>query len=156
MCQVTLWKLGFWSLQTRTLSPNACVNQGLLIHIPSAVLGPLVNKRRKSLKPVASIEMKVKVLATQSYPTLFMTLWTIALQAPLSLEFSRQEYWRGLPCSSPGDLPNPGIEPGSPALQADSLPSEPPGKSLIHIYHNLYPFVCSWALGLLLYLGYCK
>ena len=44
------------------------------------------------------------------------------------MEFSRQEYWSGLPFPSPGDLPNPGIEPGSPALQADALPSEPPGK----------------------------
>ena len=42
--------------------------------------------------------------------------------------FSRQEYWSGLPFPSPGDLPNPGIEPGSPTLQADALPSEPPGK----------------------------
>ena len=45
-----------------------------------------------------------------------------------SMEFSRQEYWSGLPFPSPGDLPNPGIEPGSPAFQADALPSEPPGK----------------------------
>ena len=44
------------------------------------------------------------------------------------MEFSRQEYWSGLPFRSPGDLPNPGMEPGSPALQADALPSEPPGK----------------------------
>ena len=51
-----------------------------------------------------------------------------ALQAPPSMEFSRQEYWSGLPSPSPGDLPDPGIEPGSPALQADSLPSEPLGK----------------------------
>ena len=49
--------------------------------------------------------------------------WTVALQVPLSMGFSRQEYWIGLPFSSPGDLPNPGIEPGSPALQADSLPT---------------------------------
>ena len=47
------------------------------------------------------------------------------------MELSRQEYWNGLPFPSPGDLPNPGIEPGSPALQADSLPSEPPGKPRI-------------------------
>ena len=55
-------------------------------------------------------------------------LWTIACQAPLSTGFSRQEYWSGLPCLPPGDLPNPGIEPRYPALQVDSLLSEPPGK----------------------------
>ena len=59
---------------------------------------------------------------------LFATPWTVARQAPLSMGFSRQEYWSGLPFPSPGDLPNPGIEPGSPALQADALSSEPPGK----------------------------
>ena len=59
---------------------------------------------------------------------LFATPWTVARQAPLSMGFSRQGYWSGLPFPSPGDLPNPGIEPGSPALQADALSSEPPGK----------------------------
>ena len=54
-----------------------------------------------------------------------MTPWTVAYQAPQSTEFSKQEYWSGLPFPSPGDLPNPGIEPGSPTLQADSLSSEP-------------------------------
>ena len=53
---------------------------------------------------------------------LFVTPWTIAHQAPLSMELSRQEYWSRVPFPSPGDLPNPGIEPASPALQADSLP----------------------------------
>ena len=58
-----------------------------------------------------------------------VTLCTAACQTPLSMGFSRQEYWGGLPCPHPpGDLPNPGIEPRSPTLQADSLPSEPPGK----------------------------
>ena len=52
----------------------------------------------------------------------------VACQVLLSMGFSRQEYWSGLPFPSPGDLPNPEIEPGSPALQVDSLPSEPPGK----------------------------
>ena len=56
--------------------------------------------------------------------------WTIAHQAPLSMEFSRQEFWSELSFPPPGDLPDPGIEPGSPALQADSLLSEPPGKPL--------------------------
>ena len=59
----------------------------------------------------------------------FVTPWTGAHQAPLSMGFSRQEYWSGLPFLSPGDLPNPGIEPRPPALQADTLTSEPPGKS---------------------------
>ena len=53
---------------------------------------------------------------------------TIAYQAPPSMKFSRQEYWSGLPFPSPGDLPDPGIEPGPPTLQADTLPSEPPEK----------------------------
>ena len=57
---------------------------------------------------------------------------TTAHQAPPSLGFSRQEHWSGLPLPSPGDLPNPGIEPGSPALQADALPSEPQGKPHMH------------------------
>ena len=59
---------------------------------------------------------------------LFATPWTLTGQAPLSMGFSRQEYWSALPCPPPGDLPKPGIEPRSPMLQADSLPSEPPGK----------------------------
>ena len=57
-----------------------------------------------------------------------MTPWTVAHQAPLSMEFSRQEYWSGLPFSFPGDLPDPEIEPGSPALQTGSLLFEPAGK----------------------------
>ena len=59
---------------------------------------------------------------------LFATPWTVAYQASLSMGFSRQEYWSGLPFPSPGDLPDPGIEPGSPALESDALTSEPPGK----------------------------
>ena len=59
---------------------------------------------------------------------ILVTLWTIAHQAPLSTWFSRQEYWSGLPFPSPGDLSDPGNEPGSPTLQADSLPTELPGK----------------------------
>ena len=69
--------------------------------------------------------MKVKSL---SRARLFATPWTVADQAPPSVGFSRQEYWSGLPFHSPADLPHSGIEPGSPALQADILPSEPPGK----------------------------
>ena len=58
----------------------------------------------------------------------FVTPWTVAHQVPLSMVFSRQEYWSGLPFPTSGDLPNPGIKPGSPALQANSLPVELPGN----------------------------
>ena len=67
---------------------------------------------------------------------LFATPWTVAHQAPLSMGFSRQEYWSELPFPSPEDLPDPGIEPRSPALQADILTSEPPGKP-----HSLLKFL---------------
>ena len=119
------------------------------------------------------------VLSHFSRVQLFVTLWTAARQVSLSMGFSRQEYWSGLPCPPPGDLPNPGIkptslmspalagkfytteppgkpfpspgdlphpgiEPRSPALQADSLPSEPTGKSHCYLFfffwkkHSLY------------------
>ena len=72
--------------------------------------------------------MKVKVKSL-SCVRLFETPWTVAHQAPPSMGFSRQEYWSGLPFPSPGDLLDPGIEPGSPKFQADALTSEPPGKN---------------------------
>ena len=76
--------------------------------------------------------VKVKSL---SCVRLFATPWTVAYQAPLSMGFSRQECWSGLPFPSPGDIPNPGIEPGSPALQADAFPSEPP----VNINRSIWP-----------------
>ena len=79
--------------------------------------------------------MYLCVCQSLSCVRIFVTPWTVAHQTPLFMKFCRQEYFFGLPCPSAGDLPNPGIEPGSPALQADSLPlSEPPGK---HIYVNV-------------------
>ena len=74
--------------------------------------------------------MKVKLL---SYVQLFGIPWTVAYQAPPSMGFPRQEYWSGVPFPSPGDLADPGSEPGSPALQADTLPSEPPEATIIII-----------------------
>ena len=71
-----------------------------------------------------------KYVCVLSSVWLFVTPWTIAHQAPPSMEFSRQEYWRGLPFPSPGDLPNPRIEPGPPTLRADALPSELPGNPM--------------------------
>ena len=81
----------------------------------------MVNKRVQN-----AVKLKVKSL---SHVQLFAIPWTIAYQAPLSMRFSRQEYWSGLPFPSPGFLPNPGIKPISLALQTDDLPSEPPGKT---------------------------
>ena len=86
------------------------------------------------LIPIANIIVKVKSL---SHVLLFVTPWTVVYNAPPSMGFSRQEYQSGLPLPSPEDLPNPGIEPGSPTLQADALPSEPPGKSPRHKYQLL-------------------
>ena len=72
-------------------------------------------------------KVKVRLL---SHVRLFATPWTVAHQPPPVMGFSRHEYWSGLPFPSPGDLPYPGTEPMSPALQADALTSEPPGKLL--------------------------
>ena len=66
-----------------------------------------------------------------SHVQLFLTPWTVARQASLSMGFFKQEYWSGLPCPPPGDLPDSEIESRSPALQADSLPSEPQGKPIL-------------------------
>ena len=89
-----------------------------------------------------------------SHGRLFATLWTLALQALPSMGFFRQDYWSGLPCRPPGDLPNPGIEPRSLALQVDSLPSEPPGKPMItrvgslSLLQGIFP-TQEWNQGLL-------
>ena len=72
--------------------------------------------------------MKLYRIMLVSHAQLFATLWTVALQAPLTMGFARQEYWSELPFPSAGDLPKPGIKPGFPASQADSLPAEPPGN----------------------------
>ena len=105
---------------------KSCRGRGLFIHPShwdcSHVLWPLVSESEDA----------------QSCLTL-CDPWTVAHQAPLSMGFSRQEYWSGLPFPSPGDLPNPGIEPGSPALQADALTSEPPGKPLMWPLVRLVP-----------------
>ena len=75
--------------------------------------------------------------------SLFMTLWTVANQAPLSTGFSKQEYWSGLPCPPPGDLPNPGTEPMSPALQVDSLLLSYWESPIYVLYiHTVYICVC--------------
>ena len=84
------------------------------------------------LKKKGSSQKAAAVLLAQLCTS--ATPWTVARQAPLSMGFSRQEYWSGLPCPPPVDLPDPGIKPGSPTLQVDSFPSKPPGKpSYTHV-----------------------
>ena len=97
---------------------SACVSPWT-IHFQVLDKSPLSDHRRGSP-------------SSNSHVWLLVTLWTIACQVPVSVGFSRQEYWSGLPFPSPGDLPDPGIKPRSPALQADSLPSEPSGKPHKH------------------------
>ena len=77
------------------------------------------------------------MLSHFSHVWLFAALRTVAHQAPLSMGFSRQEYWSGLPCPPSGDLPNLGIKPRSPALQVDSLQTEPPGNPSLNVYKAL-------------------
>ena len=79
--------------------------------------------------------MVVVVKSLKSCPAL-ATMWTVACQAPLCMGFPSQEYWSGLPFPSPVDLPDPGIKLGSPALQADSLPSEPQYSTVNLVMRN--------------------
>ena len=76
------------------------------------------------------------VLSRFSHVRLFVTLWTVARQAPLFMELSKQKYWSGLSFPSPWNIPDPGIKPWSPASQADSLPSESPGKIPYMVVYN--------------------
>ena len=85
--------------------------------------GTMVNKSRASFWRKNMLKFGHVGLVAKSCPTL-ATPWTVACQALLSMGLCRQEYWSGLPFPSPGDLPDPGIKPGSPALQADSLPTK--------------------------------
>ena len=90
----------------------------------------MCDSRKQEQKTLNKEQPSYVMLVTQLCLTLFYSM-TVALQASLFMGFFRQEYWSGLSFLSPGDLPDPGIETGSPALQADSLQSEPPGQHLI-------------------------
>ena len=95
------------------------LKQGLRVSVLSCSVAKLCPTLGDLISEVKSLSCMV---------WLFATPWTVDPQAPPSMGFSRQEYWSGFPFPSPGDLPDPGIKLGSPELQADSLPSEPPGK----------------------------
>ena len=87
---------------------------------------------------------KVEVLAVQLCPTLLLLPWTVACQASLSMEFPRQEYWSGLPFSSPGDLPNQGSNPCLLHWQVDSFTTEPPGKVMCVFMYTVHRITKSW------------
>ena len=103
--------------------------------LPFPSPGDLPDPRMESMSPAFQAgflhkHTSVQLVQSLRCVRLFATPWTVAYQASQSIGFSRQEYWSGLPFPSPGDLPDPGIEPGSPALESDALTSEPPGKPL--------------------------
>ena len=105
------------------------ISKGYRSQLKKAMSGQIWTCINKIYK-VSSLYISRYLKYTQDI--LFATPWTVPCQASPSIRFSRQEYWSELPFPSPGDLPNPGIEPGSPALQADSLSSEPPGSSKLY------------------------
>ena len=116
--KIILWKLNF-PVKYKVIPEESEVNSV-----------QKVNTELTKLKVYSTFD-SMKLL---SRVRLFATPWTVAHQAPLSIGFSRQGYWSGLPFPFPGDLLDPGIEPGSSALQADTLPFEPPGKPQTPFY----------------------
>ena len=120
------WKYPFWSLMPKNRVLTFAKWEGGCACAAKIGAPHICYSSSKCHKSV-----KVKSF---SHVWLFATPWTVAYQAPPSMGFSRQGYWRGLPFPSPEDLPNPGIEPGTPILQADALPSESPGK-LLYTYN---------------------
>ena len=94
-----------------------------MVKFPEYLLYLITSPADGLLDPASYLSVRAKLL--HSHVQLFATPWAVAHQAILSMEFSRSEFWSGLPFPSSGDLSDPGIEPKSPALQGDSLPSEP-------------------------------
>ena len=112
-------------------------------------------RRKKGLCPstpnIFQMELSMSLKYTSEVAQSCLTLcepWTVAYQAPPSMGFSRQEYWSGVPFPSPGDLPDSGIKPGSPAFQAYALTSEPPGKPLRYTHSLAYQTRCKVTLKL--------
>ena len=133
------WKWVDKSIQYTNLSTFECLEFSMLkmffkikIWRNKAIEHLKYMRRNGSIEIILKFYDNVCVLLL-SHVWLFVTPWTIARQATLSMAFPRQEYWSGLLFPFPGDLPNPGIEPRSPALQAGSLPSKPQGKPLWYV-----------------------
>ena len=117
--------------QGNHLSPHKYIKNTLACEttLTEHILNP-GRRPQTSKKTSQAPQNEVIVVKSLSRVRLFVIPLTVIYQASLSMGFSRQEYWSGLPFPSPGDLPDPGIEPRSPALQADALPSEPPGNEV--------------------------
>ena len=130
----TPWTVAYQAPPSMGFSRQECWS-GVPLPSPGDLPNPGIEHRSPALRADASPfeppgkTTHVCILSRFSCVRLFVTPRTVAYQAPPSMGFSRQECSSGLPLPSPGDLPNPGIEPGSPTLQADALPSEPPGRS---------------------------
>ena len=141
--------LGPWDTDTDqsswaqvNLIKNNLFEQFLLaISLTKIVSSLLSYKTNAGIKCSLFYTMKVKVIVAQSCLNLCHP-WTVVHQAPLSMGFPRQEYWSGLPFPPPGDLPNPGNESSSPALLADSLPSDPP---ITKACKNLLGYWVTWS-----------
>ena len=132
--RLEFWELTELRLVSHFFGPQYAILQNGLKLLPrDAIMIPkdYPCQRDRAMSSIYRNMLWVKVkwseVKSLSHVRLFATPWTVAHQASPSMGFSRQEYWSGLPFPSPGDLPDPGIEPRSPALQADALTSEPPG-----------------------------
>ena len=124
------WQITWQKLSESTLSANQSKDSSNWSSTQSRKSSQFSVRILKLSIGVIGVGFQCQLVKLLSRVQLFATPWTVAHQAPLSIGFSRQEYWSGLPFLSPGDLPNPGIEPRSPALQADALTSEPPVSSV--------------------------
>ena len=113
---------------------QARILEWVVIPFPKDLPDPGIEPRSSALQALFTVWVTTEAMLSLSCPTLCDPMDYTAHQAPLS----RQEYWSGLPIPSPGDLPKPLIKPGSPALQADSVPTEPPGKTLPCLTTLLY------------------
>ena len=113
---------GTWWAPVHRVTKSQTQLKQLSMHAYCAYINPNL-----LIYPLVTISLFCMLVFSRSVMFDSAIPWTIAHQAPLSMGFSRQEYWSGQPFSSQGDLPDPGIKPGSPAMKADTLPSEPPG-----------------------------
>ena len=125
---MTLWTIAYQAPLSMGF-PRKEYWSGLPCASPGDIPDPEIKPESPALQADSLLlsHQKVKVKSLSGV-RLFLTPWTVAYQVPPSMGFSSQECWTGLPFPPPGDLPDPGIEPRSPALQADAVPSEPPGK----------------------------